>query len=293
MFRTVLALVLVPLVGASRVQVRDVDEAKFGSSCDDLHATFRHRVDGFQDFLDENPDLDGISRTAQARVMVRTYGIIRTLRRARTCSWVIENDSEEIEQARSIVQTLLDGNPCTEAARSELEAGASAETGELEIHSIQRTMAILSSDNCEPPEMPEQTENVENIDVDAQLSSAEDDLQDVIEELEDPVAQEVEAAFIQTNSHAGFLRGFMRAIGVAFLMLFMLLACAGAMAIISAFLVGAISIQMGYSATTGPNGQGALRFLFHGFMGGLFGGAVGLAGCAYQMYTQLLPRLTQ
>merc|ERR1711865_1298584 len=92
---------------------------------------------------------------SQARVTMRTYGIIRTLRRARTCSWVTQNDSDEIEQARGIVQSLLAGNPCAEVARAELESGSSAETAQVEIASIRRAMSVLTSDSCETTVLPE------------------------------------------------------------------------------------------------------------------------------------------
>ena len=123
MFRVVVALVLTASSEASRVAVHGGSESKsqtkFGASCDDLQAMFHDRVVAFKSSLDANPDLDEIGRVAQARVMMRTYGIIRTLRRARACSWVIENDNDDIKQAREIVQTLLAENPCADAARSQ------------------------------------------------------------------------------------------------------------------------------------------------------------------------------
>merc|ERR1711865_39326 len=185
---------------------------------------------------------------SQARVTMRTYGIIRTLRRARTCSWVTQNDSDEIEQARGIVQSLLAGNPCAEVARSELESGMSAETAAVEITSIRRAMSVLASDSCE-------------------------------------------SSFIQTDSKAGSLLGFMRGVGVAFMMIFLLLACAASVALVGIAIGLVITILLELLGAC--NGPDCLALLIFPFVGGYGGVATGLVGCTYQLYTQLLPRVTQ
>jgi len=289
MFGSLLASVLVGFCGASRIQAHDngKSEAKFGATCEDLQTTFHNRLINFQTFLDAT-DLDAMSRTAQVRIMMRTYGIIRPLRRARTCDWVIANDSEEIEQARGIVQTLLAGNPCAEAARSELQAGTHAETAELEVQSLRRAMSVLTSDDCEVGELSEEIATADE-DVEVQLRNAEDEVQDLIEES----ASSEEGAFIQTDSEVGFLRGFLRGLAVAFLMLFLLLACAGAVAVITVL----ITVTLVYFAEFGtfilnaPAGLGSAGYLI--MPAGMVGGVAGLASCSYQLYTQLLPRLTQ
>ena len=151
MLRSVVALVLIASSEATRIAAHSdsKSQTKFGASCDDLQAMFHNRVVAFKSSFDANPDLDEIGRVAQARVMMRTYGIIRTLRHARTCSWVIENDSDDIEQAREIVQVLLAENPCAEAARSQLATGASdSTTAGIEVQSLYCAMSILASDNC-------------------------------------------------------------------------------------------------------------------------------------------------
>lgn len=288
MFHVVLVSALAALAGASRIQSVEEfkSQVKWGASCDDLQTRFHDRLVAFQASLDAVPDMDAMGRAAQARMMMRTYGIMRTLRRARTCSWVIQNDSEEIEQARDIVQSLLAGNPCAEAARSELESGLSAETAQVEIASIHRAMSVLTSDSCEPTELPEEVEsNSEGADV--ELAEAEDDLVDAIEAME-----EGESSFFQADSTAGSLRGFMRGIGVAFLMVFLLLACAGTAAFIG-LLIGVVIISLleTTGAVTGRNNLIGLMIVpFWTTVGGL---VTGLASCSYELYTKLLPRLTQ
>jgi hypothetical protein len=296
MFRFALALVVIASIEAGRVTVHryDVSEskAKWGASCDHLQTTFRNRVVAFQTFLDANPDLDAVSRAAQIRVMMRTYGIIRPLRRARECSWVVDNDSEEIEQARNIVQILLAGNPCAEAARSELEVGTTAVTPQDEIQSVQRAVSVLSSETCEVGELPEQTETLDEENVDSEISNAEDGLQDAIDELESSVP---EGAFIQTESSTAGVVGFMRGLAVAFLMILLLLACVTLVFAIGFFIAGLLTYLMvvfSIRGSTDPS-AGAIGIIipFAALYGGMGAGVLGLAGCAYQLYTQLLPRL--
>lgn len=290
------ALLLATSVGANRIQIHEADQAKFGASCDDLQTTFRSRLATFQGVLDANPDLDAVTRATKARTMMRTYGIIRTLRRARTCAWVVDNDSEEMEGARSIVQSLLSRNACADAARAELAAGASAESGEIDTQSLQRSIAILSSETCEAPaEMPQDAPNLDE-NMDAQMADAEDDLQDKIEEFEDSAG----AAFVQTEDAAdrGLVARFFRTIGVAFLMLFLLLACVGSIAIISSFIIQILGLLAYRSGLWGCNAGIRCDMAFSIFAAGIYGGAaagvVGIGACSYQLYNQfLLPSPSQ
>jgi len=198
---------------------------------------------------------------------------------------VIENDGADMDQARGMVQSLLAENPCAEAARSELEAGVSAETPQLEVRSIFRAMSILTSDTCEVVE-PNQTE--ENIDLDVQLSEIEGEVQDAIDGMVEQT-EDGDGAFIQTSSGIGLLRRFMRALGVALLMLFLLLACVGAAAAIGMFL-GAVFAIMVAEVTRMGGEDGSWMALAWGFYGIGVGGVVGLGGCSYQLYTQLISR---
>jgi hypothetical protein len=318
MFRAVVALVLTASSEASRVKVDGGSESKsqtkFGASCDDLQAMFHDRVVAFKSSLDANPDLDEIGRVAQARVMMRTYGIIRTLRRARACSWVIENDNDDIKQAREIVQTLLAENPCADAARSQLAAGASDSTNaQMEVQSIYRAMAILASDNCELVESGEQIDSEATLDeealdesaLDIELSETEAAVQDAIDDIVDS-SQDGESAFIQTKSNEGSFGGFMRIIGVVFWMLFLMLACISTYAIIGflititlSTLVAAVSpswrreMYICFSRHCHGSNIGIVDTLFGsailGYFAGMASGVVGIAGCSYQMYNQLLP----
>jgi len=318
MFRIVVALALIASSEAARLADHGGSESKiqtkFGASCEDLQALFHNRVVAFKSTLDANPDLDEISRVAKARVMMGTYGIIRTLRRARTCSWVIENDSDDMEQAREIVQILFAENPCADAARSQLAIGASdATNAEMEIQSIYRAMAILASDNCELVESVGQTDNEAMLDeealdesaVDIELSETEASLQDAIDEAVDS-SQEGEGAFIQTKSNAGSFGGFMRVVGVVFWTILLLLACISAYAIIGLLITFALAMLLAVVSNRarralyvcfgrGCNiaGIGPMDAVFGSMIlsafGGMAAGVVGIGGCSYQLYNQLLP----
>lgn len=296
MFRSVLASVVVALTGASRkVEVGVQANFPFGASCDDLQTTFHNRVAAFQASLDAMPEDDDMSRWQQTRVTVRTMGIIRTLRRARTCTWVIQSDSGELDQARAIVQTLLAGNPCAEAARSELESGLSAETAEIEMAALRRAMSVLASDDCDATYLPEpqNTEHAEGID--ANLIQGEDNLADAIEGMEG--MEESGSSFIQTKS-AGVFQGVMRAIGVAFLMILLLLACAGAAVLIGIVLAMALGplVSLYTRRYCSMNGVGCNRAdtdMLFGLLAMAGGFVFGFVGCANQMYSQLLPRISQ
>jgi len=184
---------------------------------------------------------------------------------------------------RSIVQELLTGNPCGEAARSELEAGVSG-ASEVQMQAIARAMSILLSDDCEVSE-------VQQSDAEAQLQgSADEQLQDGIDEMMD-AEEEGEGAFIQMDQTVRFSR-FMRGVGVFFLMLFLLLACVGVSVYIGLILGSFIVSILARNGLVhyGHQGFGQLTHIFYG---GAAGAALGLAGCANQLYTNLLPRLGQ
>lgn len=282
MFQSI--LLLASLVGAHRVQLDDATAStsvvKFGASCVDLQTMFHNRVAAFKASLDEHPNLDELGRAAQTRVLMRTYGMIRTFRRARTCAWVIENDGDDLDQARGIVQTLLARNPCADVARSELQAGASAETQEVEIQAVHRALSVLLSDNCEAAEVSVQPDELNNeAALEAQLNSVEEEAQDAIEEF----ADDSQAAFIQTDS--GTLRGLMRGIEVVWVAFIFMTACVQVVGIIILVLMYAVS-----SLVAPLRGEGVLvsRRMADAVFPVIVGVRVGT--CLYTVFNGLLPR---
>jgi len=293
MFQIVFASVIASAF-SHRIQL-DVDtsqsksQSNFGATCDDLQALFHGRVTAFQTVLDANPDLSTIGRATQVGFVMKTYGVVRTLRRARLCPWVVEGNGGDIEQLRDIVQTLIAGNPCAEAARVELVASASAETSEVEIDGVRRSMSILMSENCEVIEVPEEQVDEATLDFDAQLNDAEAEVQDGIDEFADALDGESGAAFIQSDFS---LRGFAKGLGMALLFVLLLLACVGAAVAIGAFLATsllALSFSMGWVSRGSPASMRRLAWLFRAlFGGGLIGGVAGLSGCSIPLFRRLL-----
>lgn len=297
MSRVALCSVLIASVTAGRIQNHDMEKSqtKFGASCEDLQANFHSRVVGLQTVLDAHPDESTFNRATQARFTMRTVGIARTLRRARTCSWVVDTDSDDIDQIRDIVQVMLAGNPCARVARDELAAGTTA--GSVDMQAVRRAMSVLVSDSCEvalPSDEDDPTFDPNNdAELDAQIAEAEAQAQDAADEIMDASdLEENGGAFVETSSGAsvsGIYGNFMRSLGVAFLFVLLLLACVGVMAIIGIF-IGLIFLQlMGGCYSRGCS----FAVSYFAGAGMMAGGVVGLGVCPYQLFTQLLPALEQ
>lgn len=293
MFRIVFGIGLLASVIANRIQSHransDHSRAKFGATCEDLQSTFHSRVDGLQALLDVHPDFSMFSTATRARFTMRTLGVARVLRRARTCSWVVDGNNDDIEQMRGIVQVMLAGNPCAQAARAELEAGASDDST-IEMTAVRRAMSILASENCEvslaPDEDAPTMDSDDDEELEAQIGAAEEHAQERADDLVDAFMDEdITGAFVETSSDLHQVYGgIMRTLGVVFLFILLLLACTGAMAFIGAFIVSIYT----RIACVGLGGFCGIGEVFAGF---LVGGGLGLASCAYQLTTQLLPRL--
>lgn len=272
MFRTVLATVLLASTQAGRIQVHEAQsQAKFGPSCDVLQSRFHDRVTAIQASLEGLDEQSELSATARTHLSMRMFGIIRILRRSRECSWVIENNSEDLEHMRGVIQRLLAGNPCADAARSEFERGSSDENPE----SISRAMSILLSDDCEAPETPESANT--DATTEEQLQETEDELQDHFDDLDTDGS-----AFIEVGK-SQILSGFMRYIGVFFFMLFLILACAAFTVAIMAFLAAALTLLVGITFLTinGAGSQAAIALA-------TITGGVGFPSCAIQLYNNLV-----
>jgi len=290
MIRIALASTLVALVLSNRVQKHNHNsKSKFGASCNDLHVMFHTRVVDMQNLIDAHPDASQFTTATSARFMMRSYGIVRTMRRARTCAWLVEGDSDDIAQTRAIVQTLLEGNPCAQAAKVEMEAGRNAETAEIEMQSIYRALSVLRSENCEvATEEFTMVENEEELEL---LLSEEDAVaQDNVDVVFDAVENESESAFVQTGVNVGVrtFTSIMRTLGVVFLFIFLLLACAGTASAITAALGFVLSFFLaGNFIPCDPSTCGIMP-LFGIIYGGMAGGALGLGACSYGLYNTLL-----
>lgn len=284
MFRIAVAGAFLVSSQASRVQVHEVDTAqvKWGATCEDLQSRFRDRVTTIRSSLEGEDEHSELGAVAQTRLAMRMHGILRTLRRARECSWVIENNSDDLDQLRGVVQQLLTANPCAEAARLEFESGSSDENPQA----VQHALTILLSDDCVALPVPEGA----NTDVtpEEQLQAAEDEFQDSLDEPGDSG----ESAFIEVDK-TQFFRALFRAIGVAFLMLFLLLACVTTAAAIALVLSAVLSVLAYRVGLYRPAGRGLFGPHFPiAILGGFGGAVIGLGACAATLQTTLLPRLS-
>lgn len=286
MFRFLFVWLSLTSIAATRIQTDAVTElgAEFGASCDSLQNRFHNQVHTLRVALDARTSESVIT---QARFAMRMGGLIRTLRRAQECTWVVENNSDDIEEMRSIMQELLAGNPCGDAARTELEAVGSAE-GHAQTQAILRASSILMSDDCEASEI-QSGDDVQT--PEARLEDMEEELQDSIDQIMD--AEEGEA-LIQLETAGRFGR-FMRGVGVFFLMIFLAFACVGVAAMIGVALATAVVFLLsGFGTLTPVLGQGlAWQLLLGIFLGAQWGSVFGLVPCAYQLYNSVLPRLSQ
>jgi len=285
MFRVAIASLVLPLVFAERIQSHlggVASKSKFGATCEELQEKFHNRVVNLQTFLDEHPEAD-FGTATQAHLYSRAFGVVRTLRRARECSWVIEGDSGDIAQVRAIVQTFLADNPCASAARAELDAGTLAETEEIQMQSVLRAMSIMNSEDCQVSDTEEGTiARVDEEEMNAQMDEAMAQAQDYADDLMD----EGSGAFVQMDSQVRWdSRRFMRNLGVAFLFILLALACTGAVALIGGLIV------YGWARATIRGPQAGFNWAVGALFGASVGGVVGLAACSYQLINGFLPRV--
>jgi len=282
MVRAVLTWALLASVQASRIQQHSSSEhevkTRFGATCEDLQETFHNRVSAIQSSLDGVDEHSDLSTGARARLMMRMHGIMRTLRRAQECSWVVDNNSDDLEEMRGVVHTLLAGNPCAEAARAEFEQGSDEHP-----EHIPRAMGILLSDDCEVPATPPKV-NVEET-PEREYQELEDQVQDSLDDL---AADGDESALLEMDKtqRSQFLRRFLRGVGVFFFMLFVTLACVSAYVAIGAFLGMALGVFA--RSVLHINLAGGINAVFDlGLYGALGAGAIGVPGCLYMLYNQL------
>jgi len=165
-------------------------QTKFGATCENLQETFSSRLSAIQETVNQiNPEDPQLSRSQQAMLTMRMYGIGRTMRRAKTCDWMQASEGEDgdnAQKARGLVTSLMRVNPCGEAARAELQA-ASADTEEDRAVAMQRAMSIMTSDTCEVTEVENTREEM------AELNDSDEEVDDeTIAESEDIVQQNIE-----------------------------------------------------------------------------------------------------
>jgi len=194
MIRAIASFVLLTLADGYRLESNELQhsdvKSKFFENCEELQGLFHGRVSAVQNLLAAHPDATGFSKIDQARFTMRTFAVVRTLRRAKDCEWVVDGASEEVQAAQAIVQVTVAGNPCAAAAMAELTPEA-YEAAAHELIPLQRAMLVLVSDTCVVPELEEMDLENEQGAMD-RSQQVEDQMTDTIDELFEEAATDSE-----------------------------------------------------------------------------------------------------
>lgn len=242
MFRIALCSVLIVSALANRIRHDGVvavakSRTKIGATCEDLQASFHSRVAGLQTLVEAHPDPSTFSRVTQARFYMRTVGLARTFNRARSCSWLVDGDGDDITRVRELVQIMLTSNPCAEAARAEMGAELSQNETPDDLQAMQvvlRAASVLNSETCDANTLSLDEDALAAEDVtqdeaglEAEILEGEAQAQDAADELmETAIGEESSGAFVELESDKVVSMGIMRSIGLAFIFIGVVLGCA-------------------------------------------------------------------
>jgi len=278
------ATILLSPIDANRVKhhtdsraINSKSGAQFSEeNCTRLHTIFHTRVANIQTLQAAHPDESSFSLMTQARVTMKTFGVIRILRRAKECDWVVDSDRDDMDHVRAVAHSALAINPCGGAALLALSAPGSPEK---ELLPLQNAVQILFSDNCVAPSegmAPTEVFDPEDGDATNQLMNAEDETQDRIDELMDAAETENErlaaGSFIQTEAS---FRTVSKLLGAVFLTILYLLSCATVGALI-VMLITYVTLALPCMMSAGSGGLGCLMFPLVGLA---IGGAAGFVSC--------------
>lgn len=223
----------------SRVQ-KQRSGAKFGASCEDLHSSFSERLAAVQEQVDQAPET-GLSRGARMRLTMRVFGIGRTLRRAKDCAWMQGTDEANGERVRILLETLLERNPCADAAQAEMSGIAADATEEVRAEGMQRAMSILSSDTCEATPIEGQGAPEEEVG-EEQIVNAEEQAADGVEEM---IQQEGQgSSFAETDAKYATER-LLRFLVVVAIFLFLVVICTWVVVWVGLFIISYFTMLLG------------------------------------------------
>lgn len=278
MIRAIANFVLLTSVAGYRVETngRVHSEVKhiFFETCEELQGLFRGRVSAVQNILDAHPNATGLSRMDQARFTMRTFAVVRTLRRAKDCEWAVEGTSEDIQAAQAIVQVTLAGNPCAAAAMAELTPEA-YETAAHELIPLQRAMLVLVSDTCVVPELVELDLENEQGQMES-LQESEEQMANTIDELFEEAAIESEGGTQASLMQSQFLERVFAWVGAIFFAIVFGFACVVPGAVVGMFIGLMMASLFCACCGSGPCQEG----LGIAILGSGAGSLLGFAQCA-------------
>lgn len=228
MIRVVSFLLMLSLADANRLSTHEIAQSevtsKFFENCDDLQGIFRGRVAAVQSLVDAHPAAMGLSKMDQARFTMRMFAVVRTLRRAKDCAWVVDGDREDVQAAQAIVQVTLAGNPCAAAAMAELTPEA-YEAAAHELVPLQRAMLVLVSDTCVVAELEEMDVPDAQAGVEA-AQERDEQMTNTIDELFEQASTESTGAPASLVQSESLLQSIFAWVGAIFFAIAFGLACA-------------------------------------------------------------------
>jgi len=155
-------------------------QGKFGASCETLQTRLRTRSKNLLDFSNLHSGADNMTVTASAFAVMKVSAVMRVLRRASDCPWVVNGSHDDIETVGKVVHSLLAPNPCAPAAVAELQLlGTDGEEG---VMPLGRAMSILMSDTCKYEDQRQGSNEFDEI-ADVDNIEVEELVQDRVEEM--------------------------------------------------------------------------------------------------------------
>jgi len=186
----VLVFLLCGLLAADASRIKEVmdvsldadSDNKWYRSCDALQTRFGTGSKRLQELVDSASGSEEMTVVSQVNLVVKASAIMRTLRRSKDCSWVVDGDSDALQAVGKVVRSVLANNPCATAAVAELQH--LDDNGEEGTAPVGRAMSILLSDTCEVGEV-EHVDDLDNADaiVDPTNLETEELVLDAVDEI--------------------------------------------------------------------------------------------------------------
>jgi hypothetical protein len=225
----------------SRVQKRS--GSKWGATCESLQSRFSEQLAAVQDQVDQIPEA-GLSSGPRMRLTMRVFGIGRTLRRAGNmeCTWVEGTNEVNAERVRILLETLLERNPCADAAQAEMSGIAANATEQDRAEGMQRAMSILSSDTCEAT--PIEGQGAPEVEVgDEQILALEEQSADGCEDMVEGIESEG-SSFVETDAKYATER-LLRFLVVVAIYLFLVFICTWVVVWVGLFIISYFTMLLG------------------------------------------------
>lgn len=148
-------------------------------------------------------------------------------------------DSDNAMRVRGLVGSLLEVNPCADAARAHMEAASSAEEEEDRAVAMQQAMSILTSDTCEATPVEDIVGDVEvsNTRIEEEEGAVQDGIEQLMEE-----GQGQGSSFIESKYA---VERMLRFLVVLAIYLFLVVLCTWVVVWVAMFIVSYFAMLLG------------------------------------------------